>query len=421
MDCFPTDLLQEIFIRLPCKNVGISKCVCTSWYDLLSDQSFTANYAANSPITTVFTEQSHFISNPPSLFQFAPNGDLIATRINPKLPGNNRYVGREINSTLYLAGTGNGLVFLMLRTALLNLVTEKIYFFNPFCKECVQVAENRLVCPEWNYGYKYMIDYVPEIKSYKIVRFTDPGNDKPSQAKIFAVGIDHEWRILDDPLVSSSRWSNRVSFRGFCHWVSVDSDGVVSIRTLGLSEEKFTPGIRLPRELTRISYYEDRVTGLRVFNDRLSLVDRSDFDERITIWTMEEYGIADSWSKIVVQLSWLPIDMRESADLYHALTILPNGNVVLSLKDSVELISVCIEKKQATKIRVPDNVRNRSTLYGTAFAPRFYPLDEDRIRRQWHNRKTPSAWLSTVSIALSVLVLALYVKRFLDFVYGLFR
>ncbi|EYU23657.1 hypothetical protein MIMGU_mgv1a007820mg [Erythranthe guttata] len=388
MDSFPTDLLQEIFIRLPFKNVGISKCVCTSWCDLLSDQSFTANYAANSPITTVFAEQSVITFNPPSLLQFAPNGDLIATRINPKIPGKNRYIGREKNSTLYLAGTGNGLLFLMLRKALLNLVTEKIYFFNPFCKECVQVAENSLVRPEWSYGYKYMIDYVPGIKSYKIVRFTDPGNEKPSQAKIFAVGIDQEWRILDDP--------------GFCHWVSVDNDGVVSIRTLDLSEEKFTPGIRSPRELTRISYYENRVTGLRVFNDRLSLVDRSDFDERITIWTMDEYGISDSWSKIVVQLSWLPFDMRKSADLYHALTILPNGNVVLSLKDSVELVSVCIEKKQATKFRVPDNVTNRSTLYGTAFAPRFYPLDEDRVRRQWHNRKTPSAWLSTVSIALSV-------------------
>ncbi|KAL7111671.1 hypothetical protein ACP275_05G104300 [Erythranthe tilingii] len=428
----PTDLLQEIFTRLPCKDIVSCKCVCTSWYNLLSHPDFTRSYTINSPFTTVLLEQASIQTNSIAALQFSPTGEIIPTPLTLTVTGD---PGGYLSSTVHLVGAANGLLFLLLVVCFSDRVTEKIFFSNPLTGESVGVAENNLLRPEeWWYGYEYKIGYVRGIDKYKIVRFSYHDHDKLSQAKVFTVGVDLEWRTIvveDDQLFDFLfRRSNGVSFRGFYHWIPKNDNNNNNnnrICTFDFSEEKCGSGIPKPLEFKPVSNHKN--TNLRVLNnDRLSLIDVSVWGE-ITIWTMEKYGVADSWSKNVILCSLirgLPRSTTTRNNEYNIITKLPNGNVVLSPKggDKKTFISINTEKQRSTRVDVLDfgnNLRYNS-MFATAFAPRFYRLKEDTsgVLHRKSNRNTASSRVdvpkySVVSRFLSAL------KRCLRFVFKLFK
>ncbi|KAL7122621.1 hypothetical protein ACP275_01G055400 [Erythranthe tilingii] len=402
----PPDLLQEIFIRLPCKDVVVSKCVCRSWYNLLSHPDFTANYTINSPFTALFSE--HLNPKSFSLLQLGQNGGLIRTPINPKLPG---YPAEKLdsnNSDLQFIGTRNGLLSLLLRIRSRNRTIEKIYFFDPIFDECFEIAENNVAVEE--FGYEYMVGYVPEIETYKILRFVYDDNQQVLRAKILSVGVDQEWRILDDPFTFLFPSSNGVSFKGFHHWVSTNPN-LDRICTFDLLDEKCS-GIPKPRELKQLSHEK---MNLRVLNnDRLSLIDVSVWGE-ISIWTMEEYGVADSWSKNVIScfsINGFPWELRRSD--YHIITAFPNGDILLSQKGGTTFFYISSERKQSTKVEIPD--KSSSMTNATAFVPRFYRIKEDSTSGVLHRTRNRNLLSSRIDVSTLPSRLKLSFKRLLGFV-----
>ncbi|PIN00865.1 hypothetical protein CDL12_26632 [Handroanthus impetiginosus] len=93
----------------------------------------------------------------------------------------------------------------------------------------------------------------------------------------------------------------------------------------------------------------------------------------MTIWTMKEYGVAESWYKDILLRSWFP-----STNFHHLLPFatLPNGDI-LFLELGGHLVSFSPKTKQCTIVQFHDAHLDIYTLHGTTFAPRFYALEED--------------------------------------------
>ncbi|KAI3468545.1 hypothetical protein Pfo_025208 [Paulownia fortunei] len=393
----PTDLVLEIFRRLPCKDVLSSKCVCRAWYKLLSDPDFTTTYARNSPFTTLILTHG-YMDKSVFLLEFAADGELIRTPIfKPEVPD---FVETDLDSKLSIIGSCNGLLFLLLRRCYCDRLAEKVYVCNPLLGGCVALAEDKVVKQPWD-CVEYKLGYVPFTNNFKLLRFVYQDNKIVEQAKIFTVGMDDKWRSVEDP---------------FTCWVSwcKGHENLDLICTFDFGEEK-SSGIPKPPGLLQLSW---EMMNLTILNNRLSLVDLSDYSQ-MSIWTMEEYAVAESWSRNILLRCWIPYYMATRLSHLFPIAVLPNGNILFSDKASDRLFSFSLEKKQCTLIKVSDADRILLTTYANTYAPRFYSLKEDESGGQYWN--TQNVWSSILSVLVSGVLLVLCVKRFLDFVYELLQ
>ncbi|PIN00864.1 hypothetical protein CDL12_02509 [Handroanthus impetiginosus] len=128
------------------------------------------------------------------------------------------------------------------------------------------------------------------------------------------------------------------------------------------------------------------------------------------IWTMKEYGVAESWSKDILLGSWFP-----RIDLQHLLplTTFPNGDILFS-KLGCDLVSFSPKTKQCTIIPFRDTHLVIYASLGTTYAPRFYALEEDVSGRKHHS--THNVWLGILSRVLVGILLPFSVNGICGFV-----
>ncbi|KAK6158518.1 hypothetical protein DH2020_005832 [Rehmannia glutinosa] len=364
----PNDLFTEVLVRLPLKDILISRCVCRTWNILISNPYFSSYYAKNSPYTSIFITQAFSKLKSLSLLQFSANEELsLYSRyisIKPKVP---RVVDINSDPWVTIIGSCDGSLFLLHTSVYLDdRVIDKIYLCNPLFERCVKIAED-IGNSQWGVS-KYEVGYIPSTNSYKLLRFGYDGG-RVKEAKIFTVGVDKDWRIVEDPFTFLESWSQGVCFNGAYHWVAY-SENLVNIFTFDLLEEKCS-GIPNPPGLLLFSLPKVSVT---ILNGRLSLVDCSD-GFQMNIWTMDKYGVAESWFRNIILLKhWFPYSKYFYLKNFLPIAVLPNGNIIFLETESGSLYFFSLEEKQCSQIKLRGVDHQLAIVMADAFEPRFYSL-----------------------------------------------
>ncbi|KAL3833623.1 hypothetical protein ACJIZ3_008359 [Penstemon smallii] len=288
-EVLPISIFHEIFFKISARDIMKCKLVCKSWYKLLRDPTFAVDFTKKSPFTTFI------VSTIPKrkyerlyLLEFSENGDIVSTLFKPKFP-----VWFEESPSFEVHSSCDGLLCLSVKIACI---------YNPVMGECIAL-------PQCEKGFDvggswYILGFCPSMNRYKVLMatFDSIPTRKIVESRVFTIGIDDKWRIVENCFGYFSDWLDILPLHGRIHWIPESYDETPGeIRTFDLAEEKAGQVLLHPPGLA----IHWRTVRLKIFNNQMCLLDNS-VPSQLTIWTMKEYGIVESWTKDILLGSWFP-------------------------------------------------------------------------------------------------------------------
>ncbi|XP_071688408.1 F-box/kelch-repeat protein At3g06240-like [Rutidosis leptorrhynchoides] len=313
----PSEIIIEILYRLPAKSVGRFRCVSKDWLSLLSSQQFIKTHQNKS-------NQYHliFVSNP---FISVPhinnnnNNNTYSRFCNShySIPFHNlqttlpsKILSESHVSDLSFRGSWNGLMLLFGFYSTLGY--DKLVIFNPTTKETMRLphfpydlAYKNLMC---GLGYDSLTD------DYKVVTIYNHKNDNSTHLRLYSLRTN-TWARLSDYPYTYYEWMqlSDVCVIGFLHWVAKRGSIIQAIVAFSLTDEKFSE-VPLPNDLD-ITF--DDNCKLYVLGGKLGIFLKS----RGEVWLMNEYGVKESWTKIILN--------GFSNVLYRPMIFYLNGRILL--------------------------------------------------------------------------------------------
>jgi F-box interacting protein len=296
----PEDLVTEILLWLPVVSLLRCKCVCKSWYALITHQNFVAKHILHNKknSNTLLLVQRRDEITEIDLVSTLSYETLQVLRSQPLPP-----------PSLFL-GSCNGLVCLRDDSAL------RVVLWNPATKETKVVPKSNLphFAPA---GHKLGIDGIgfgfdAKTNDYKIVTLLsiydpltihDHSMGKMAQSEVYSLSAD-SWRKADIPPFSISPVYSS-SVRG----MNTYTNGMASLEAYGdnrgnllsfdMSNEVFlkTP---MPDDVL-LDEFSD---GADIFalNESIAMVvlvwDKGMSEICYDIWLLLEVGVKDSWTKL---------------------------------------------------------------------------------------------------------------------------
>jgi len=301
----PNELIILILLRLPVKSLIRFKCVCKSWFSLISDPHF-----ANSHFQLKAATHSHRI-----MFR-TPTSEIRSVDLEASLHNDSAFMLPEPYSDLNIKASSRGFIVFY--------CASNIYLWNPSTgahKE-IPIPSNHYYLNFSGFGYDPSEDdYLVVSASYDSIPNSD---DMLSHLEIFSLRAN-VWKKI----VGTTHWpycSKVVSsyypmvdsfFNGAIHWLAFRHDICVYVIVAFHLTERELLLIPLPDDIHNHSNDRD----LWVFRGFLSLWFSG--DHKVDIWVMEEYGVHSSWIKTLV----LPID---AFPYLYPICCTKSGNIVAS-------------------------------------------------------------------------------------------
>jgi len=286
----PDELIVQILQRLPVKCLIRFKCVCKSWFSLIShDPQFAKSHFEINPAT--HTRRIALISNSRlgtrSFNIEASLNDDSAVSVSPNL----HFLSPLSYLDLRIKGSCRG--FILLHCA------SSLYLWNPSTGVHKQIPLcSNLYKHFYGFGYDHSTD------DYLVVSLCNdriPNSDSvPSHLWLFSLRAN-AWKEFPSTthlpfyrIASSFNPNPEFLFNDAIHWLAFRHGmDVYVIVAFHLTERKLIE-IPLPVDVD----YDSTRCGLWVFRGFLSLWVLS--YDAIDIWVMEEYRVHSSWSKTLV-------------------------------------------------------------------------------------------------------------------------
>ncbi|MBA0629037.1 hypothetical protein Godav_023656 [Gossypium davidsonii] len=317
-----SDIIVEILMRLPVKSICRFKCVCKLWCLLISDPTFIKRHLNLAIIDKDIEHQRQKLilrsSSTPSLYHVEcdamTSNDVMAVKLHFPLI-------RSSFDKVKFIGSFNGLLCI-------SLEPERLFLFNPATRELkvkripnLDIDINRSLDdrvsrpPIYGFGYDHSFD------DYNVV-------------KIMYESIVYVYSLKTDTWRRAQRFSYRrfnsdsgVHLNGAVHWVFArgkDSPLVSMPRLIvafDFAEGKF-------RELPRPYDDAENVTAVGVLGGCLCwLGEQQDF------WVMKEYGVKESWTKVVIGVPFLNLRPLCFLKNDEALLVINEGLIVYNPRE----------------------------------------------------------------------------------------
>ncbi|KAH7544131.1 hypothetical protein JRO89_XS15G0113700 [Xanthoceras sorbifolium] len=277
MSELPLAILMDILSRLPIKTILECKCVCRTWFNLVSDPYFAQMHLARAPVSILLLTNLQQRST--------YSGDFLV----PLLRSNR--IGNLSADRLSLLTSCNGLLCLHD----LGYKKDEISVCNPFLREHMvlpQVRSKRILRRIIGFGI------TQSTNQYKLIQILNSKNQAENsdkfQVEIFTLGTDM-WRnngFLPYQLIQPSYGAFS---HGALHWYAHSHDKKTLMCSFDLENEQFQPFPGPPiqdhgqcRPVNSIS--------VGVSGDFLYLCDGFR-ESNIDIWVMKNYGEKGSWTK----------------------------------------------------------------------------------------------------------------------------
>uniref|UniRef100_A0A5B6YQ60 F-box domain-containing protein n=1 Tax=Davidia involucrata TaxID=16924 RepID=A0A5B6YQ60_DAVIN len=281
----PGEIMVEILSRLPVKSLIRFRCVCKSWYPLLTNPNFIIMHLNHSKFST--TNDSHkLVVRLHNRFTYFTVFSLYCGE-----PLSDSPVDLHIPFTadiydLGIVGSCNGLLCVLLEqdTVLWNPATRQFRFLP------------ELECPVWPISMGF--GFHPNTDDYKFVRIASY-EDAPlmiTQVEVYTFS-SNSWKEIEVavPGLIFENSSTASLQNGFLHWMAYGTDREIIV-SFDLGDEVFRE-IAVP-DSHGISFEINR--KLSVLKESLSVIVYSTAEEKnicFDIWVMNEYGVEESWTK----------------------------------------------------------------------------------------------------------------------------
>ncbi|CAI9091309.1 OLC1v1026300C1 [Oldenlandia corymbosa var. corymbosa] len=290
----PEDLLAEVLVRLPRRLLSRFNCVSKSWKDLISCKYFinrhkNSSHHENSKIL-LLVDKREYSSFYTVELDSLPGNKLRTAKLKLPHPFKTRVkrISGCCNNFLCLCYSENQIV-------LSNLISRKYWVLpdaiDPSFPELDQ--GNYGVSYVYGFGYDDINDDYKVVKVACLVRVT------------VHLILSHEVQIYS---LKSNPWRRLPKFSGrliykdgklvnhALHWMTVDGN----ILALGLKTESYET-IPQPKEVSEEleSFKKTRVLG--VVENCLCVMYAHKSTSLLHLWIMKDYGVQDSWTKVVVK------------------------------------------------------------------------------------------------------------------------
>ncbi|XP_040964444.1 F-box protein CPR1 isoform X1 [Gossypium hirsutum] len=298
----PRELFLEILLRLPVESLMRCKCVCKYWYALISNPKFIElhlKYNCNNNVCvllkrcllTCLGERENMLS-------------LVCS-------SGFSFINLDVDLSLYkkepclqLLGHCDGIICL-------SNYRDDIVLCNPATRETMVLPESCLPC------YSSISNLIPQTSALgfgydsrthhcKVVRIISYWEERSGS------GLPHHSRVEVYSLATGSWKEHNVKvpahvwyspcfetyFNGAFHWYAIDDNRNEVILSFHMGNEEFQV-IPMPSALSLYDYSMCR--SLFVWNGRIALViyPRKGIEKSFQIYVMKEYGVRESWTKIL--------------------------------------------------------------------------------------------------------------------------
>ncbi|XP_059439987.1 F-box/kelch-repeat protein At3g23880-like [Corylus avellana] len=298
----PEDLVTQILLWLPVVSLLRFKCVCKSWYALITHQNFVRKHVLhnnnNNSNTHLLLKTSNKTMDDYVVSTISYEELQISPLTQPLPPQyfrNDEPFGEKFS--ISVVGSCNGLVCLHAYDTL------KVVIWNPTIRETKVVPESPAGYCTRIQGMGFGFD--AKTNDYKIIHFVsmyEPNFDDYVmkdvkeiiyQKEVYSLSTD-SWRKVDGTQCFISETGPMAYTTGMGSWLAYDHDQDSFVLSFDMSDEVFlkTP---LPDNVTEQSLF--------VLNESIAMVALMPVDERwreirYDIWLLLKVGVKDSWNRL---------------------------------------------------------------------------------------------------------------------------
>ncbi|XP_059438748.1 F-box/kelch-repeat protein At3g23880-like [Corylus avellana] len=304
----PQDLVEQILVWLPVVSLLRLKCVCKSWYALITHKNFITKqilHNKNNSNTHLLLKTLDKITKDYAVSTLSY--ETLQVSLTQPLPPPYFEIDKKIvpqphfKVEILVVGSCNGVVCLHDNCGL------SIVLWNPATRETKVVPESNLLsCPAGHPVYFNGIGFGFDAKTndYKIINLRrtmpDPTISHSRiqcifQSEVYSLSAD-SWRKVDsDPCFSESFRGSRTYINGMVSWEAYchDWEGVLSF---DVSDEVFLktwlPDDVIGNPLRHIFELNELIAMA------VTIIDEEWSEFCFDIWLMHEVGVKDSWTKL---------------------------------------------------------------------------------------------------------------------------
>ncbi|XP_059632589.1 F-box/kelch-repeat protein At3g06240-like isoform X1 [Cornus florida] len=305
----PRDALMAILSTLRVKSLLQLRCVCKSWYTLISNIHFVKTHL-NRSITSpnILRQRQHIlISNnliPDCPYAFSlesaadnDEGDIEAYVVEID------YIVEKEQSPCSIIGSCHGLLCL-------KFGARAFYVCNLSTRESKRIPDFKF--SYWKNFYILGFGYDHSVDDYKLVK-----GDKNS-FHVYSLRTDSWKKVQGFP---NNHWpiTHGILLNGAIHWLYVDKDSLLPTKIVAfcLADEKF---LEFPVPTLAVGI----VFNFGLLGGCLCILPFCGNE----FWLMKEYGVTQSWTKVVIEIPSVRI---------HTLALLKNHEAILKI-DSKKLV-----------------------------------------------------------------------------------
>ncbi|XP_062028795.1 F-box protein At3g07870-like [Rosa rugosa] len=381
----PSDIILDIFCKLPAKTLLQCKCVCKSWRGYLSDCQFTKVLFSRAPPTTCFLIRGFTLDygSKPSICRprrnFLVDVDIDSSSSSSynsaavKLPQDGIADSYGMSyDFVKIVGSYNGLVCLKDSWR----YSTPFHICNPMTGESLHLSPPpmRTLIDERK-PFVSGFGFSPISRVYKVLVM----HCNESKAKVLTVG-SKIWRSIDanNYELFAPHNSRMVYMNGYLNSIVVHdrlrSTCPVSICAFDVESEQFQQ-ISRPFILDDDAYYYN-YCNLVIVRGCLSFV--ASRTNKINVWVMENYGVNESWTHEYEFIgTFKPYDVRIKIWV-QLLKIRDEGLVLLLCEDgfyaSTCTLRTCGEPLMVEEAKLANGMPSTITS-ACAFTPSFVPLN----------------------------------------------
>ncbi|GMI74249.1 CONSTITUTIVE EXPRESSER OF PR GENES 1, CONSTITUTIVE EXPRESSER OF PR GENES 30 [Hibiscus trionum] len=301
------DVILDVLCRVGVKDLLRFRCVSKPWCSTIDGPDFIKRHLSHSLKTN--TNLSLILR---SSHTFSVDFDSLeaSQRLKHPLEESDQW------SCTQIFGSCNGLL------ALHNSDREELSLWNPSTTRTQMLPFTDMEFPPWSLGFQFIVygfGYDPISDDYKLVRIVQfHGKDQDSndyEVRVYSLRTDFWRRIKDFPFHLEYEYQSGVPANNALHWLASkkpDSDTHIFVAALDLETEEYRV-IELPDSFAMGFYL-----SMTAMAGCLCLI--ADYHGYSDIWLMKEYGMKESWTKLVsVQqlksgLPVLPVALSKTGD-----------------------------------------------------------------------------------------------------------
>ncbi|KQJ90660.1 F-box protein CPR1 isoform X1 [Brachypodium distachyon] len=296
INCLPSDLIEQVFFRLPVSTLLTCTGVCKQWKKFIRDPRFITSHLQHAPrYALLFFPQESISCNP-----YPSDAILI-----DEAWSHSTHAVPVIGPDDFLFGSCNGLLGLYTKMSTIKIAN----FATGQCLHLEKPIKNL----KGDHFSLYSFGFHPVTKQYKVAHFLgdsieghSQNNDKFSIIQVYTLG-DESWKDIRTPEALSLkcvRNSGVVNLDGTIYWLTEDiiASWKYAIMSFDLGDESFKR-IQLPATLEDCAHDGPPIYWIREIDRKICLVtiQSSHYLTRrlhgnLLIWTLDD-KMGQRWSQ----------------------------------------------------------------------------------------------------------------------------